>query len=129
MHNKITLIESQLSTPVSNSYNEFFTFLNFFLLKGGVPLNWFNEISVFFAIRHDFVIFLDNSVKEDFFCLVDLYPTPPPWGPKKSKKSKKIKPWRVTYQMKGNDFSIRPFKVLDQLEVIWPHHDQKCDLI
>ena len=30
--------------------------------------------------------------------------------------------------MKGYDFSIRPFNVLDQLEVIWPHHDRKCDL-
>ena len=36
-------------------------------------------------------------------------------------------PCHVTYQMKGNDFSIRPFNVLDQLEVIWPHHDRKCD--
>ena len=34
-------------------------------------------------------------------------------------------PRHVTYQMKGNnDFSIRPFNVLDQLEVIWHHHDQ-----
>ena len=39
-------------------------------------------------------------------------------------------PCHVTYQMKGKGkgFSIRPFNVLDQLEVIWPHHDRKCDL-
>ena len=37
-------------------------------------------------------------------------------------------PCHVTYQMKGNDFSIRPFNFLDQLEVIWPHHDRKRDL-
>ena len=37
-------------------------------------------------------------------------------------------PCHVTYQMKGIDFSIRPLNILDQLEVIWPHHDQKCDL-
>ena len=37
-------------------------------------------------------------------------------------------PCHVTYQMKGNDFSIQPFNVLDQLEVIWPHHDRKRDL-
>jgi len=31
--------------------------------------------------------------------------------------------------MKGNNFSIRPFNVLDQLEVIWPHHIVwKCNL-
>ena len=34
----------------------------------------------------------------------------------------------VTYQMKGNDFSFLPYNVLDQLEVIWPHHDRKRDL-
>ena len=33
-------------------------------------------------------------------------------------------PCHVTYQMKGYDFSIRPFNVLDKLEVIWPHHDR-----
>ena len=27
-------------------------------------------------------------------------------------------PCHATYQMKGNDFSIRPFSILDQLEVI-----------
>ena len=36
-------------------------------------------------------------------------------------------PYHVTYQKKGNDFNIRPFNVLDRLEVIWPHHDRKCD--
>ena len=36
-------------------------------------------------------------------------------------------PCQVTYQMKGNDFSIRPFNVLD-LEIILPHYDWKCDL-
>jgi len=49
-------------------------------------------------------IFLENSVKSGVFCSVDLYP---PWGPKKNQ------PWRVIYQMKGNDFSIRPFNILD----------------
>ena len=37
-------------------------------------------------------------------------------------------PCHVTYQMKGNDFSILPCNVLDQLDVIWPHHDRKCYL-
>ena len=109
----------------------------------GVPLHWFSvcvggvltsfvEISViFFAIRHDFVhIFRKFSKIRSFFArLTCALPPPPSIGDQNQKKNqKKIKPWRVTYQMKGNDFSIRPFNVLDQLEVIWPHHDRKCDL-
>ena len=37
-------------------------------------------------------------------------------------------PCHVTHQMKGNNFSIRPLNVSDRLEVIWSHHDWKCDL-
>ena len=37
-------------------------------------------------------------------------------------------PCHVSYQRKGNDFSVRPFNVSAQLEVIWPHHDLRCDL-
>ena len=33
----------------------------------------------------------------------------------------------ISNELKSNDFSIRPFNVLDQLEVIWPLHDRKCD--
>ena len=34
----------------------------------------------------------------------------------------------VSHQMESNDFSIRPFNVLDLLEVIWPYYDRECDL-
>ena len=64
-------------------------------------------------------MFFENSVKlGGFFTRLTWT-----WWPKKKKSIHGV--W---HQMKGYDFSIRPSNVLDQLKVIWPHHDRKFDL-